>query len=257
VNKTTVRQIIVLVAVLATIVVNGLATTLPLNGLDTGEISDQFEIYFVPAGYVFSIWGVIYLGLIAFAVWQVLPNQAENDRLRRVWPLVALSCVANISWLFLWHYEVFAWTLPVMVVLLLSLIGVYLGLGIRKGEASTVERWVSHVTFSVYLGWVTVATIANATQVLYWAGWGGWSIGPQVWAVIMLAAATAIGWLMSLTRGDAAYLLVLVWAFIGISMKHASVPLVSISAGVAAGMVLAALVVGLVYRRRLREPSCP
>ena len=77
-KKDTIRQIVVVVAVLATIVVNGLANTLPINGLTTGEISDQFEVYFVPAGYVFSIWGLIYLGLLAYAVYQVLPAQKEN-----------------------------------------------------------------------------------------------------------------------------------------------------------------------------------
>lgn len=95
--KDTLRQIANVFALLATIVVNGLANALPLNGLSTGEISDRFEVYFVPAGYVFSIWGLIYLALVAFAIYQALPAQRENPRLRRVGYLFVLSCAANVA----------------------------------------------------------------------------------------------------------------------------------------------------------------
>jgi hypothetical protein len=250
VNKNTVGQVVVLVAILATFAMNTLANILPLNNLNTGEISDRFAIYFVPAGYVFSIWFLIYAGLIIFAIWQVLPAQASNRRLQRVRYIILLSCVANVTWLFLWHYEMFALTLPAMIALLLSLVGIYLGLGIGRVRVPALERWVSHVPFSIYLGWVTVATIANVTQVLYWVGWGGWGIGPASWAVIMLTIATALAWLMSLSRGDVAYLLVFVWAFVGIAVKHSGTPLVSIGAWVMSALVVAALVVGLLSRRR-------
>ncbi len=102
-NNDRVRQILVVVAVLAMIAVNIMANALPINGQATGEISDRFDVYFVPAGYVFSIWGLIYLGLLAYAVYQVLPAQAENPSLRNIGFLFVLSCVANIAWIFLWH----------------------------------------------------------------------------------------------------------------------------------------------------------
>ena len=117
-NRNTLRQAVNVVAVIATLIVNGLASALPLNGLTTGEISDRFQVYFVPAGYVFSIWGVIYLGLILFAIYQALPAQRDNPRLARVGYLFVLSCVANTAWLFLWHYEQFAWTILAMLTLL-------------------------------------------------------------------------------------------------------------------------------------------
>ena len=120
-KRDTLRQIITVIAVLATIVVNALANILPFNGQETGAISDRFAIYFVPAGYVFSIWGLIYLGLIAYAIFQALPAQRENPRLRSIGGLFALASVANIVWIFLWHYEVFPATLAVMLVLLGSL----------------------------------------------------------------------------------------------------------------------------------------
>jgi hypothetical protein len=244
------RQLITLIGVVATIVVNTLATALPLNGQQTGEISDQFAIYFVPAGYVFSIWGLIYLGLIAFAVFQALPGQRENPRLRSIGGLFAVSNLANIAWIFLWHYEVFALTLPVMFILLGSLIGIYLRLNGGKAPVSVAERWAVRLPFSIYLGWITVATIANASQLLFFLKWDGFGIAPAVWTVVMLAAAVIVAGLMALTRRDVAYLGVLVWALIGIALKHAATPVVSISAWVATALV--GLLVIWSAARRLR-----
>jgi hypothetical protein len=247
-----VRQIAVVVGVAATILINGLANALPLNGLMTGEISDRFQVYFVPAGYVFSIWGLIYLGLIAYAVFQALPAQRENPRLERIGYLFVLSCLANIAWLFLWHYEQFVLTILAMLALLGLLIAIYLLLGIGKRQPiSSGERWLVHLPFSIYLGWVTVATIANFTSALDYLQWGGWGVAPQVWAVIMLVVGTGVGFLMALRHGDIAYNLVLVWAFAGIAVKHAAAPLVTTSAWIACALTIALLVEGVVlYRRR-------
>jgi len=240
-KKDIVRQVVNVVAVIGTLVVNGLANALPLNGLTTGEISDRFEVYFVPAGYVFSIWGLIYLGLIGFAIYQALPAQRENPRLQSVGYLFAFSCAANVAWLFLWHYEQFLWSVMAMVALLLSLILIYLRLGIGRIEVSTAERWLVQVPFSVYLGWVTVATVANVTSVLDYVSWGGWGIAPQVWAVIMLVVGTGIATAVGLTRDDVAYMLVIVWAFVGIAVKHAATPTVAIAAWVTTGLVVLAI----------------
>jgi len=248
-NKDTLRQVLVLLAVIAVITVNILAVILPLNGLDTGEISDRFVVYLVPAGYVFSIWSLIYLGLIAYGIFQALPSQKENSRLRAIGYVFILSCLANITWLFLWHYEVFNLTLIAMLVLLLTLIAIYLRLDIGRVQVSQAEKWCVHIPFSIYLGWISVATIANATQWLDYLGWGGWGIAPEVWAVVILLAGVLISALMSLRRADIAYSLVLIWAFVGIAVKQASVPLVAYSAWIAAGLILVILVIG-VYRAR-------
>jgi hypothetical protein len=99
--KNTLRQVVNVLATIGVIAVNGLANALPLNGQTTGEISDRFDVFFVPAGYVFSIWGVIYLALLGFTIYQALPAQRDNPRLHRIGYLYALSCAANIAWLFL------------------------------------------------------------------------------------------------------------------------------------------------------------
>jgi benzodiazapine receptor len=254
-QRDTSRQWVNVLAVLAVIVINGLANALPLNGQTTGEISDRFQVYFVPAGYVFSIWGLIYLGLIAFAVYQALPSQRDNPRLRRIGYLFALSCVANIAWLFLWHYEIFPLTLVAMLSLLLLLIAIYLRLDIGRAQVSTAEKWLVHVPFSIYLGWITVATIANVTSLLDYLNWNGWGVSPEAWTVIMLVAGVAIASAVSLSRGDVAYMLVIVWAFAGIAVKHAGTPVVATAASVTTALVALMLLVGLLFGGRREQPS--
>jgi hypothetical protein len=236
---------------------NGLANALPLNGQTTGEISDRFGVYFVPAGYVFSIWGLIYLALTAFAAYQGLPSQRDNPRLQHVGYLFALSCLANMAWLALWHYEVFALTIAAMLALLLLLIGVYVRLRIGRTLVPRAEKWLVHVPFSIYLSWISVATIANASSLLDYVGWGGWGISPEGWTVVMLIAATGITAAVTLTRSDVAYGLVIVWAFAGIGVKHPGTPLVSAAAWATAVVVALVTAVGAILGRQRRQSSTP
>lgn len=202
--KDTFRQIANLITVLIALTVNILASTLPLNGQNTGEISDRFPVYFVPAGYVFSIWGVIYLGWIAFIIYQFQPKQKENHRLRKLGYLFAVSNLANAAWLFTWHYNAFGLSVLIMLTLLGLLIASYLRLNVNRESVSRVEHWSVDIPFSIYLGWITVATVANISDWLYLVEWNGFGIPAQTWAVIMLAVASFLGVLMTLTRRDAA-----------------------------------------------------
>src|SRR5688572_7768368 len=225
-SKDTIRQYANLLTVILALTVNILAFALPLNGQNTGEISDRFPVYFVPAGYVFSIWGLIYLGWIAFTVFQFQPSQKESPRLRRLGYLFALSNLANAAWLFCWHYNLFGLSVLVMLALLGLLIASYLRLDVNRKKVARTEYWSVDVLFSVYLGWITVATVANISDWLYFIGWNGFGIPAQIWAVIMLAVASLLGLAMAWTRRDAAYLAVLVWAFVGIAIKQTSAPIV-------------------------------
>ena len=236
-SKDTPRQVVNLFSVLFALAVNILASALPLNGQNTGEISDRFQVYFVPAGYVFSIWGLIYIGWIAFTIFQLLPSQKENPRLRRLGYLFALSNVANAAWLFCWHYNLFGLSVLVMLTLLGLLIASYLRLNVNLSRVTSAEYWSVDMMFSVYLGWITVATVANISDWLYFVGWDGFGIPAQAWAVIMLAVASLLGLAMALTRRDVGYLAVLVWAFIGIAVKQSAVPMVGTSAWVAAALM--------------------
>ncbi|NPV55187.1 MAG: tryptophan-rich sensory protein [Anaerolineae bacterium] len=231
------RQIIIAVAVLATITVNILANALPINGQNTGEISDRFAILFVPAGYVFSIWGLIYLGLIAYVIYQLLPAQQGDQRLAGIFPWVLAASLSNIAWIFLWHYNQFPLTLLAMVALLISLIGIFIKLRIGTRQFSTADTWLVNIPWSIYLGWITVAMIANVTQVLYFINWDGFGLPAEVWAVVMLAAVVIVSAWMAVTRGQPAYLFVIVWASIGIALKQAAYPLVAGAAWATAGIV--------------------
>jgi hypothetical protein len=243
---------LVVVATLATLAVNGVAASLPLNGINTGEISDQFQVYFVPAGYVFAIWGLIYLALLAYAGYQLLPNQAGDPVLRRIGYPYVLSCVANMAWLFCWHYGKLALSVVFMLILLVSLIAIYLIAGAGVKPTSKAARWGLYVPFSIYLGWISVATIANVTDLLYDLNWGGWGIGAQAWAGIMLVVGAALAAVMGYVRRDVAYALVIIWAFVGIAVKHADVPLVTTAAALMAAVVALAL---LLFRFRHRAQA--
>lgn len=249
-SKDTIRQYANLLSVLLALTINILATGLPLNGQDTGEISDRFKVYFVPAGYVFSIWGIIYLGWIAFTIFQFLPSQKESPRLRRLGYLFAVSNLFNAAWLFCWHYNWFGWSVLVMLTLLGLLIASYLRLNANRSSVTRSEYWSVDVLFSVYLGWITVATVANITDWLYFVGWEGFGIPAQTWAVIMLAVASLLGLAMALTRRDAGYLFVLVWAFGGIAVKQTSAPIVVTGAWIAAALMLGLAIFSLIRHRK-------
>lgn len=238
-----VRQLFVVLTVLATIIINVLANALPINGLNTGQISDRFKVYFVPAGYVFSIWGLIYIGLVAFAVFQALPSQRHNPRLRAVGWWVALGGLANCTWIFLWHYEQFPLTIIAMLALLGTLIVTYLLLGTGRTAVSRAETWAARLPFSIYLGWITVATAANVTSLLDYLKWDGFGIAPEIWMGIVLAAVLVIAVLMNFSRRDVAYALVILWALAGISVKHAGILAVTIPTWITFGLVALTLVV--------------
>lgn len=242
-NRDSLRQAVNVIACVSVIVVNALANIVPINGQQTGEISDRFPVLFVPAGYVFSIWGLIYALLIAFTVYQALPAQHMNVRLRRIGWLFALSCLWNCLWILCWHYNLFPVSLVVMVALLATLVAIYLRLNIGKEKVARAEQWVVHVPFSVYLGWITVAAIANATDVLYALGWNGQPLDPAVWAILMLIIATSLTIYVLMQRRDIAYSLVIVWAFVGIFVKQAGTPTVAFTAIIGAGIVALLVVV--------------
>lgn len=248
-NKDTLRQSANLLSVILALTVNILASTLPLNGQNTGEISDRFQVYFVPAGYVFAIWGIIYLGWIAFIVFQFQSSQKESPRLRRLGYLFAISNLFNAAWLFAWHYNLFGLSVLIMLTLLGLLIASYLRLDVNRLAVSRAERWSVDIPFSIYLGWITVATVANITDWLYLVEWSGFGIPAQTWAVIMLAVASLLGLAMTLTRRDAVYVFVLVWSFVGIAVKQSPAPLVVISAWIAAALMLGLAVFSLLRRK--------
>jgi hypothetical protein len=220
---------------------NTLATTLPLGGRTTAEISDSFNLRFVPAGYVFSIWGLIYLALIGFTIFQALPAQQSNPAVRATGFWFALSSLANAAWIVCWHYGYYTLTVILMLTLLASLIVIYRRLAALP-VASTAARWLVHYPFSLYLGWITVATVANVSAWLVDLGWDGRPLNPVAWTVVMVAVAACLGLTLFVRNRNVAYAGVIVWATVGIAIQQAdSLPIV-----VACAVALAALVIGAV-----------
>lgn len=246
------RQATNIIAYALMVTVNGLANALPINGVTSGEVSDQYPSLITPAGYVFSIWGVIYALLAVFVVYQALPAQRGNPRLQRLGYAFAVSCVFNASWLFAWHYQqiVLAWLL--IVGLLVSLMVCYERL--RGGPYSRSDRFAVHLPFSVYLGWVTAATTANTAIALLDLGVDGGGV-PALWGATAIAAATAVGLAMLFRRADIAFCLVLIWAFTGIAVAQAQRSGLIVAATVGASVVLAAAVVWWIASSLRSHPS--
>lgn len=248
-NRDVLRQFVNIVALVATVIVNGLSQGLPLNGQTPAQISNRLPILFVPDNYVFSIWGLIYTLLIGFVVYQALPSQRENPTFRKIGYWFAASCAANIGWIFLFHWNQFGWSVLAMLALLVSLLMIYTRIGIGVTAVRGAMRWWVHTAFSVYLGWITVATVANVAYALFDAGWNGFGISGEVWTVLMLIVATGITGFMVLVRRDWAYSAVIIWALIGIVVKQSGTPVVATTAGIMVAAVLAALAARFVLNR--------
>lgn len=240
------RQFFVIFTFVLTLVMNTVATTLPLNGMDTGAISDLFPNYFTPAAYVFSIWGVIYLGLTAFTVYHSLPAQRTNPLLQRIGWLFIFSNLFNSAWIAAWHYLLF----PLSLAIMLGILGTLLTLFARLGgkPASTLERWVVHIPFSIYVGWISVATIANTTVFLQDMGFNGGPLAEPVWSALLMVIGTGIAAYIIRTRRDVAYGAVFVWAFAGIMVKYSTTPLVAYTAGTLAALILLMVLAVVIWR---------
>lgn len=251
-NRDVIRQIFVVLALGATLVVNYLSNALPINGQTAAEISNRLPILFVPANYVFSIWGVIYTLLIGFAVFHALPAQRENPLLRQIGYWFVVSCGANMIWLLFFHYNQFALSMVAMIILLAVLIVIYRTIRSHGALSNTARLWVQGA-FSVYLGWITVATVANASYVLYDAGWDGFGISDIVWTVVMLAIATTITGYIVLRYKDWAYAAVILWALAGIVVKQASTQVVALTAGVMFALIIGFLI--YIFIRRSQNIS--
>ncbi len=245
------RQVGVVAATIFALTLNILATTLPLNGQTTGEISDKFPVYFVPAGYVFSIWGVIYIGWIAYNIYQAGAAKRNNPLLASIAPWYILSGLANGLWIVAWHYNQFVISLGIMLVLLVSLIMVYAKLAAQP-PVSRVAAWALYLPFSVYLAWVSVATIANATSTFYDLGWTAEASGPM-WAAIMIGVGTVLALAFSWLRADIGFVAVFVWAFVGIYVKHSDTPLVAWTALAAAVVLVISLLISVPRRAAQRR----
>jgi hypothetical protein len=223
-----------------------------LNGRTTAEVSDLYPTLVTPAGNVFAIWGVIYALLLAFVVFQALPSQRRKPFVQNVSFLFALSSVLNVSWLFLWHYDQIVLSVVLMFALLATLIAIYLRLNVGKSTVSWKEKAYVHLPFSVYLGWITVASIANVAAALVSVNWDAFGLANVTWGVLVIVVALIITLTVIATRKDVAYGLVLIWALVGIAAKQSAYRDIVVAAEVSAIIIAIALVTGILFSRLKR-----
>ena len=236
-----IRQWLTLITILTAFITNILGNIFPVKGITIGQISNEMfkNVLIIPANYAFAIWGLVYLALISFAIYQVLPSQRENIYFRRIdYFLVVASC-AQIIWVFVFQQLLFVVSLVAMLIILGSLMGAYLGLEIGLTPANRQMRWFAHFPVSIYLGWISVATVVNVAVVLYHLGWDAWGINYQIWTVIILSITSTIAAIVYRERSDYVYAGVFIWALVAIAVRNFDNSIVVIAAiGLALLLVL-------------------
>ncbi|WKZ27497.1 MAG: hypothetical protein QY330_03040 [Candidatus Dojkabacteria bacterium] len=236
-KKPLLLRLFVFLSVIGTITVNVLANALPIAGRTTAEVSDYFRVFFVPAGYVFAIWGLIYLALISYSVFQLRKSTYKNELYNKIAPFVIVGSIANAVWVLLWHNLQIELTLIAMLTLLMSLIAIYLLIDKHsKKDNSLAYNLFVKGTFSLYLGWISVATIANVTNILFLQLYmlpGTmaeiipslsserllFGLANELWAAIMIVIAGLLASLFILRHKDYVFASVITWALFGIYMK--------------------------------------
>ena len=222
--KAKIWAIINVIAYLGMVAVNALANALPLNGITTGEVSAMFPNFIVPAGFTFSIWGLIYLLLLIFVVYQLVMafrgKSGTTHFISEIGPFFLLGSMSNAGWIFAWHFLQIPLSLLIMFFLLIFLIITYVRLHVGRSSANAATRYMVHLPFSIYLGWITVATIVNAAVVLIVAGWDRFGMTEPFWTIVMLITGVILASIMIISRKDIFYALTIAWAYFGIFYQH-------------------------------------
>lgn len=238
--------------------VNALANILPINGYNTGQISALYPNYFVPAGFTFSIWGVIYLLLIGFVCCSLFAafgkfNEAAKTAINKAGPYFLVTCLLNAGWIIAWHYLYLGISLAIMLAFLIVLLRLYIAIRPMKNQMPFFYRlWTFHA-FVVYLAWICVATIANVTALLIGVGWQGEPLSPQIWSVIMILVALLLGIFMVGKQKQPAFGFVLVWAFWGIySAQSAESRIIGFTVGPSLSLIFS-LTVTILFRAKSKS----
>jgi len=230
------KPILVIVATVGVIVFNRLAATGVLGGVDPGAVSDKYPTRITPAGYAFAIWSLIYLGLIAFSIYQALPGNLE--RFRNIRTIYILSCAANCAWLYFWHQEAILVCLAVIFLLLGTL--VFINANLQKTD-SYGEFWLAKAPFGLYFGWVTAAAILNATIALVYLNVRVSDSMAVILGAVLLIVAAILGVIIRWRLTNYFYPLAIAWALTAIAVKQSGQTLIVVSAafGVIACLIAA------------------
>ena len=224
----------------AMVFMNYLANALPLNNKTTGELSGSFPNLFVPAGITFSIWGVIYLLIMAYCIIQF---KASNNAVSiSIGWAFGISCMLNALWIVFWHYGKLPLSLIVMIGMLASLI--YINLQIKDLPFGLIKA-----SFGIYLGWICIATIANVTTLLVHYNWTGFGLSEETWTIVMISAGAMIAGVSLLSFKNPFIALSVIWAFAGIILKrHYDYRSIVMTAGIGIVILLIITVYGFLRK---------
>jgi len=221
------------------IAMNALANILPINGYNTGQVSAFYPNTFVPAGFTFSIWGIIYLLLLSYTIgftYYTL-KQAQYPKafafIESIHIYFLLTCVFNMSWILAWHYLQIELSVVIMLLFLIMLIQLFLKSTTMSGTLTSTQKFILQTPFIVYLGWISVATIANITALLVAYNWTAFTIAPVYWSATMILIAIVLAILMLKKFKAIPFALVVAWALWGI--YNAQGPAAPILARITAG----------------------
>lgn len=232
-----------LIAYVFMVTTNALANILPINGQTTSEISNRLDVPFTPAGYVFSIWSLIY---ILLAIWLVIAFKNRNtDKavLRKIGALFILSCLLNAAWLFAFHYEQFILSTIVIIALLITLIAIH------QSYPKSENRFGGRLPFSLYLGWISVATIANINYTLKFHD-VSLGIGEMEGTIGLVVIAGILGIAGRYLSDDPFYALVFVWAIIGIGVANNETVLATASYIIAIAIFIAIIAISFLRNKK-------
>jgi hypothetical protein len=224
-------QVLTITAILATLGVNILSNFFPWGGLNIGQIANTLfaDVMITPANYAFAIWGLIYLGIVAFGIYQLQPHQQQNRYLQTIRPLIVGACLTQILWVFAFLGRQFWLSVVLMFGILALLIRAY----VRSQQGNRIsrqEKWLVQIPISIYLGWISVASVVNVASALDAVNWDGWNISASIWTVVMLAITTGITAILTIRRHEGIFPLVVIWAFVAIAIRQVNQPLVLFSA---------------------------
>jgi len=240
-----------LVAFVFVVVLNVLSNALPINGQTMPEISAKYPSLFTPAGFTFAIWGVIYTSLLLFVIWQALPAQRANRKIAAVSTYFQVNCLLNGVWIVVWHYDLLAVSLIVMLGILATLILIYRTLIAQIDTAPLTEHLLLYLPFSLYTGWITLATIANVSVLQTGNGWDDVVLTAVQWTLVKLAVAGAIGAMVLLKYRDPVFAAVVVWGTYGISVMQAATP--SVAGAASTLSILTAILIAIEFASRIRQ----
>lgn len=248
-NSGILQAIATFLAICATFVVNSLSNFYPPGGMNVGEISNTLfkDVQIIPANYAFIIWGVIYVGLIAYGVFQLQPAQRRDWSIRHVNRYLIGACLAQVVWIYLFTMRWFWLSVVAMIMILLALILAYESLGVGRITTTKRRQWLSHIPFSLYLAWISVATIVNVACALFASGLQN---NGALWTVGMLIVGTVLAGIVTRLRTDTTFVLVFLWAYGAIAQRQQDNALIL---GTAIAGAIAMVVQLILSRRKMKK----